>query len=316
MQKFILTSLLAVSLAACSQSDVTAQAADEPAQKSPAKSKPAKSKPVKSNLTIEELGGGFFVLFGPGGNIGVSVGEDGVYVVDDKFERLGQDIIDTIGGLTDQPIRFVHNTHHHGDHTGANAKMREIGATVIAHDNVYERMSKSFPSQRAKSGKSKPAPADRWPNMTFSDKLTLHFNGQTVRAIHIPAAHTAGDSIIVFEQANIIHMGDNYFNGIFPFVDVDGGGNSVGMIAAQDLALSLANAETKIIPGHGVMASKADLQASRDILVDIQGIVKARMDKGESLEAIIKARPLEKYADMSSFIDEDNMIRSVYRSLK
>jgi len=254
-------------------------------------------------------------MLGPGGNIGVSVGEDGVYIVDDKFSRFGQEIIDTIGGLTDQPIRFVHNTHHHGDHTGANAEMRAVGATIIAHDNVFERMSKSFPSARAKSGKSTPTAPNKWPNLTFSETSTLHFNGQTVKAIHTPSAHTAGDSIVVFEEANIIHMGDNHFQGLFPFVDIDGGGSVAGMIAAHDLALSLADGDTKIIPGHGPLSTKADLQKTRDILADVQSRVQASMAKGESVDAIVKARPLKDYANLSKFIDEEAMIRTVHRSL-
>ncbi len=303
MKKYILTSLLTLGLVACGNpAERTANAQGE-------------AEAPKKNITVEELGDGFFMLLGPGGNIGVSVGEDGVYIVDDKFSQFGQEIIDTIGGLTDQPIRFVHNTHHHGDHTGANAEMRAVGATIIAHDNVFERMSKPFPSPRAKSGQSTPTAPNTWPNMTFSDKATLHFNDHTVKAIHTPSAHTAGDSIVVFEEANIIHMGDNYFQGLFPFVDIDGGGNVAGMIAAHDLALSLANGDTKIIPGHGPLSTKADLQKTRDILADVQARVKARMDKGQTVDAIVKARPLKDYESLSSFIDEEAMIRTAYRSL-
>jgi len=301
MKKYLITSLLTLSLAACGNQAATNAVAQD--------------KAPKKNITVEELGGGFFMLLGPGGNIGVSVGEDGVYIVDDKFSQFGQEIIDTIGGLTDQPIRFVHNTHHHGDHTGANAEMRAVGATIIAHDNVYERMSKAFPSSRAESGQSTPTAPNTWPNLTFSDKSTLHFNGQTVKAIHTPSAHTAGDSIVVFEEANIIHMGDNYFEGLFPFVDIDGGGNVSGMIAAHDLALSLADENTKIIPGHGPLSTKADLQKTRDILADVQSRVQARMAKGETVDEIVKARPLKDYAELSSFINEEAMIRTAHRSL-
>jgi len=305
MKKHIFTSFLALALVACgSQADTTATAQDKPSEAVP-----------KKNITVEELGGGFFMLLGPGGNIGVSVGEDGVYIVDDKFAQFGQEIIDTIGGLTDQPIRFVHNTHHHGDHTGANAELRAVGATIIAHDNVYERMSKPFPSTRAESGQSTPTAPNTWPNMTFSENATLHFNGQTVKAIHTPSAHTAGDSIVVFEEANIIHMGDNYFQGMFPFVDIDGGGNVAGMIASHDVALSLADANTKIIPGHGPLSTKADLQKSRDILADVQKRVKDRMAKGETADAIVKAGVLKDYESLNSFINEEAMIRTAYRSL-
>jgi len=283
MKKHIFTSFLALALVACgSQADTTATAQDKPSEAVP-----------KKNITVEELGGGFFMLLGPGGNIGVSVGEDGVYIVDDKFAQFGQEIIDTIGGLTDQPIRFVHNTHHHGDHTGANAELRAVGATIIAHDNVYERMSKPFPSTRAESGQSTPTAPNTWPNMTFSENATLHFNGQTVKAIHTPSA----------------------FQGMFPFVDIDGGGNVAGMIASHDVALSLADANTKIIPGHGPLSTKADLQKSRDILADVQKRVKDRMAKGETADAIVKAGVLKDYESLNSFINEEAMIRTAYRSL-
>jgi len=266
------------------------------------------------DISTEKLAKDFYLLKGPGGNIGISTGEDGVYVIDDKFARFADQIIARIEEVTDAPIKFVLNTHYHGDHSGANKEMKETGATVMAHDNVRKRMGMTFENKTW--GRTVEAVDEAlWPTLTFSDTATLHFNGQTATAHHVPNAHTDGDSIVTFMPANIIHMGDNYFNGLFPYVDVDGGGTLQGMIAAQEKAISVADENTQIIPGHGPMATKTDLENSRDILVDILGRVKAAKDKGLSMEEVVKAVPLGDYKSLASFIDEGNMVRTTYRSL-
>ena len=244
----------------------------------------------------------------------MSVGEDGVYVIDDKFSRFADQIIYRIGEISNEPIRYVLNTHYHGDHTGANAEMKETGATIMAHDNVRKRMGMTFENKTF--GRTvKAVDASLWPTLTFSDTATLHFNGQTVKAIHVPKAHTDGDTIVHFAPANIIHMGDNYFNGMFPYVDVDGGGSLQGMIAAQTKAIELSDKETQIIPGHGPMATKADLTKSRDTLVDILARVSTAKAKGLSMDAAVKAVPLNDYKDLASFIDQDKMVRTAYRTI-
>jgi len=303
MKKLLLASTII--LAACSQAETTANAEPQAA---------ATETPAKPNITSKDLGNGFHVLFGPGGNIGVSTGDDGVYMIDDKFSRFGQEIIDVVATLSDKPITYVLNTHHHGDHTGANVEMKEVGATIVAHDNVRERMGISY-QNRAFGREQAARDAALWPTLTFSDELTLWFNGDEVRAIHIASAHTDGDSIVHFVGSNIIHLGDNYFRGMLPFVDVDSGGSLQGMIKAQETAYDLANDETTIIPGHGPLSTKADLGESIARLKAIHDRVKARQDAGESLEAIIAADPLADMTELESFIKKDAMITAAWRSL-
>ena len=313
MKQLLLASTLL--LVACSGAETTALAeATEPkAEAAPAPQQAAEA-PAKPNITSQDLGGGFHLLIGPGGNIGVSIGEDGVYMIDDKFARFGQEIIDVVATLSDKPITYVLNTHHHGDHTGANVEMKAVGATVVAHDNVRERMGTTYMNKAF--GREQAARDEAlFPTLTFSGEMTLWFNGDEVRAIHTPAAHTDGDSIVHFVEANIIHLGDNYFQGLLPFVDVDSGGSLQGMIKAQQMAFDLADDNTKVIPGHGPLSTKADLGESIKLLQAIHDRVKARKDAGESLEAIIAADPLKDMTHLESFINKPRMIMATWRSL-
>lgn len=303
MKRILLASTLL--LAACSQAEIDANAAPQDAAEAPA----------KPNITSQDLGGGIYVLLGPGGNIGVSTGEDGVYVIDDKFARFGQEIIDVIGTLSDQPITYVLNTHHHGDHTGANAEMKAVGATIMAHENVRKRMGITYMNEAF--GRQQDArDASLWPTLTYSENMTLWFNGDEVRAIHVPSGHTDGDTIVHFVGANIMHLGDNFFYNMLPFVDVDSGGSIQGMIAAQQIAYDGADAETVIIPGHGAATTtKAELGDSIKRLQSIHDRVKARKDAGESLAAITAADPLADMTDLESFITKDAIIMATWRSL-
>lgn len=313
MKQLLLASTLF--LAACSGAETVAETVEpKPAPKAEtAQEKPAEA-PAKPNITSQDLGGGFYMLVGPGGNIGVSTGPDGVYMIDDKFARFGQEIIDVVATLSDMPISYVLNTHHHGDHTGANVELKAVGATIVAHDNVRARMGTTY--QNKAFGREQAArDAGLWPTLTFSDELTLWFNGDAVHAIHIPSAHTDGDSIVHFSNSNIIHLGDNYFKGMLPFVDVDSGGSIQGMIKAQQIAYDLADDNTKIIPGHGPLSTKAELGESIKILQAIHDRVKARMDAGESLEAIVAADPLEDMTHLESFIKKPFMVTATWRSL-
>lgn len=306
MTKLFSASFIALSLTLASASFVQAHEDGH---------KEMKTEDKAPDISTKKLADNFYLLLGPGGNVGVSTGEDGVYVIDDKFSRFADQIIFRIREVTGEPIRYVLNTHYHGDHTGGNVELKETGATIMAHDNVRKRMGMTFENKTW--GRTVEAVDEGlWPTLTFSETTTLHFNGQAVKAIHTPNAHTDGDSIVHFSPGNIIHMGDNYFNGLFPYVDVDGGGTLQGMIAAQDKALSLSDDATQIIPGHGPMATKADLQNSRDILADILARVKAAKDKGLSMEDTVKAVPLDDYKELSSFIDQANMVRTTYRSLE
>lgn len=302
----------ALILAACSGAE-TAANAPEPDPK-PAPQAASAEAPAKPNITSQKLSESMYMLLGPGGNIGVNIGADGVYMIDDKFSRFGQEIIDVVAGLTDKPITYVLNTHHHGDHTGANAEMRDVGATVVAHNNVRARMGISY-MNKAFGREQAARDVSLWPVLTFSDEMTFWFNGEEVKAIHMPAAHTDGDAIVHFVQSNVVHMGDNYFRDMLPFVDVDSGGTLQGMIKAQQMAYDMSDDNTKIIPGHGALATKADLGESIQRLQAIHDRVKARKDAGESLEAIIAADPLADMTELEAFIKKPGMITAAWRSL-
>ena len=319
MKHFLLLTV-AIGLSACSGSDVATSV-----NQADAKIKIADEKPIVSverklpaaadDLRTESIGNNLYVIFGPGGNIGVSVGDDGVLLIDDKFERNADGILAQIKGLTDAPLRYVLNTHYHGDHTGSNAQMAAAGATLMAHENVRARMGITF-ENKTFGRTTKAVDQSLWPTQTYNGGMSaMMFNGHTVNLLHTPSAHTDGDSIIHFVQANTIHMGDNYFNGLFPYIDVDAGGSVAGMIAAHNKALALADDDTRIIPGHGPMASKADLTAARDMLQTIHDRVKARIEAGESLDSILESNILQDYAKYASFIDEKNMVRITYRSI-
>lgn len=310
MLKTLLMSAAALALAACGAETSVAQNSKTTPSKTDANEAAAPAK----DITAQDLGDGFYMLLGPGGNIGVSVGDDGVFVIDDKFARFGDQIIGQIRAITDAPIRYVINTHYHGDHAGANAEMKETGAVIVAHENVRKRMGVSF-ENKAFGRTVEATDAALWPDLTYSEDATFHFNGQTVHALHTPSAHTDGDSILYFEEANILHMGDNFFFGLFPYIDVDGGGSLAGMIAAHEKALGLINDDSKIIPGHGPLAVKSDLIKAQDMLKTIQKRVKEEITRGATLEDILAKDILADYAEYSSFIDKDNMVKIAHRSI-
>jgi len=254
------------------------------------------------------------VIFGLGGNVGVSVGDDGILLIDDKFERNAEGILTQVRGLTDAPLKYVLNTHYHGDHTGSNAQMAAAGAELVAHVNVRKRLGMTFENKLF--GRTTVAVDESlWPTTTYDGVSDMIFNGHTVSLIHTPSAHTDGDSLIHFIEANTVHMGDNYFNGLFPYIDVDAGGSVLGMIAAHNKVLAMADDNTVIIPGHGPIATKADLTAARDMLQTIHDRVKARIDAGDSLESILDSKILQDYEKYASFINEANMVRIAHRSI-
>lgn len=274
------------------------------------------SAPTDPQLTVETINDNLHVLFGAGGNVGVSTGPDGVVLIDDKFARNAEEILYHVSQLAGEndDLLFVINTHLHGDHSGSNPEMKEAGALIMAHENVRTRMGTSY-MNKAFGRMNEAKDETFWPVVTFSDEASLHFNGISARAVHTPTAHTDGDSIVIFVEPNVIHMGDNLFLGMFPFVDVDSGGSLQGMIAAHDVALSIADADTVIIPGHGPLTDKAGLADARATLQSIHDRVRVRKDAGDSLQAIIDAQPLADMADLDSFIKQDGMITAAWRSM-
>ncbi len=242
----------------------------------------------KVEIKTEQVTDSIYVLYGAGGNIGVSVGDDGIFLIDDQFAPLSEKILAAIRELSGKPIRFVINTHWHGDHTGGNENLGREGATIMAHENVRRRLSteQSIP---AFNRTFDPAPAGALPQVTYDEGVTLHLNGEHARVMHVPNAHTDGDSFIHFEEANVLHTGDLFFNGFFPFIDAWSGGSIDGVIAAADAMLAIADDNTKIIPGHGPLASKADLIAYREMLQTVSDRVGQGISDGKSPGDLVQA---------------------------
>ena len=256
-----------------------------------------------------EVAPGLYMLEGQGGfaggNLGLVIGDDGVVLIDNGIEPVVDVTVAAIEALTGDPVDFVINTHAHGDHIGANSAYRSRGATVVAHDNLREQMIKDG------SGRS------ALPTLTFTDAVTFHLNGHTARVFHVAKAHTDGDSVIHFPDVNVIHAGDTMFNKLFPFIDMNSGGSVNGYIAAQKKIISMANDETKIIPGHGPLANKADLEAAVDMLQDSRDRVAELVVAGMSLDEVKAANPLADYHDVWNwgFITTERMTEALYRSL-
>jgi cyclase len=238
---------------------------------------------------------GVYMLQGSGGNIGVSVGDDAVFLVDDQFAPLTPKILAAIAAITPKPVRFVLNTHWHFDHTGGNENLGRAGALIVAHDNVRKRMS-TDQFIEAINRREPASPKGALPVVTFTDAVTFHINGDSVVATHVPPAHTDGDAIVHFVKANVIHMGDVFHNTGLPFVDRSSGGSIDGVIGTADRVLSIANAETKIIPGHGPVADRARLKAWRDAIAALRDRARAAVAAGQTVEQLLAANITAPYA--------------------
>jgi glyoxylase-like metal-dependent hydrolase (beta-lactamase superfamily II) len=228
-----------------------------------------------------------YMLRGAGGNIGLAVGDDAVFVVDDQYAPLTRKVLAAIATITSKPVRFVVNTHWHQDHVGGNETLGQEGALIYAHENVRRRMSvEGF--IEALNARVPPSPKVALPVVTFTDAVTFHINGDSVRVVHVPPAHTDGDAIIHFTKANVIHMGDTFHNAGLPFVDLSSGGSIQGFITAADKVLAMSNAETRIIPGHGPVADRARLKMYRDMIVKLRDRVRTLISTGKTVDQIIE----------------------------
>ena len=263
-------------------------------------------------VRTEHVRGNIYALFARGGNIGVSVGDDGVFLIDDQFAPLTPLILAAIVEISDQPVRYLINTHFHGDHTGGNENMGKSGTLILAHDNVRAGLMSHPPGGWTDEGAAYGLPV-----ITFNDQLSFHLNGDEARAIHVAHAHTDGDSFIHFKGANVIHMGDIMFNGRFPYIDVDAGGNVDGVLAGYDQALALANEQTLFIPGHGPMADWDDVVSNRAMIQTVRDRVAAMIADGKSLEEVLSAAPAAEYGEAYTwaFINAAKFVTAVYRSL-
>jgi len=265
------------------------------------------------SIRAAQVSGHVHVLFGRGGNIGLSVGEDGVFLIDDQFAPASPDILAAIEELGGEAPRFLLNTHFHGDHTGGNENMGQAGATIYAHDNVRTRMI--APEYAKRFGK--PAADVALPIVTFAHDMTFHVNGDTVKGFHTGPAHTDGDTIVHFAEADVLHMGDCFFNGMYPFIDLSAGGSVKGVQAAVERALLLCGDDTKIIPGHGPVTDKAGLTAYRDMLKDCVDAVAALIEEGKTQQQVIEAKPTAKWDETwgGGFIQPEKLAGDIFQSL-
>ncbi|MEN8006585.1 MAG: MBL fold metallo-hydrolase [Candidatus Krumholzibacteriota bacterium] len=269
-------------------------------------------------VTIEttNLGNGIHMLKGAGGNLGVCVGEDGVFLIDDQYAPLTDKIRAAIGELSDGPIKFVFNTHWHEDHVGGNENFGSTGSLLVSHANVRQRLSTEQFSKFFDTTVP-PLPDGALPVVTFTESISFFYNDEEIVVFHVPAAHTDGDGVIHFTKANVIHSGDVVFNGLYPYIDVSAGGNVDGLIAGARTIISLCDADTKIIPGHGPMAQKKDIENYLAMLEDVRAKVAQEIAAGKDLEAVQAAGPAAAYdADWGqAWLTSDQFVQMVFDSL-
>jgi cyclase len=275
----------------------------------------------KVQIKASKVSGNIYMLEGAGGNIAASVGEDGIVIVDDQFAPLADKIQATLKGLgiTDKPVRFVINTHYHGDHTGGNAPFSNSGSTVIAQDNVRKRMQTAGVAGNGGSIKMETKPAEKaaLPIITFEHDVTVHLNGEDIRALHFPSGHTDGDAIIFFPKNNVVHMGDDFVRYGFPFIDVASGGSVKGMIEAMEKATRELPADVKVIPGHGALSNLDDVRAFTKMLKETSAAVEKALAQHKTLDQMKQEKILGPWEKQWSgdFIKADAFIETVYNSL-
>ncbi|MGQ0428939.1 MAG: MBL fold metallo-hydrolase [Gammaproteobacteria bacterium] len=265
-------------------------------------------------VTAEAVAPGVWVLYGSGGNIGVSAGPDGVFLIDDQYANLTPKVEEALAKIQATTPRFVINTHWHGDHTGGNENLATRGSVIVAHENVRARMSAEQFSEFLQR-RTPPSPAAALPVVTFSHNLSLHVNHDELRGIHVGSAHTDGDTFIHFRRANAIHTGDLMFHAMYPFVDLDSGGSVDGVIAGVEMMLALADENTRVIPGHGKVTDRKGLEEYRALLVTTRDRMRERVKAGRTLEEVLAEMPFADYDGRLSwpFITAERYVRILYR---
>ena len=274
----------------------------------------------KIQIKVTKVSGNIYMLEGSGGNIAASVGEDGIVIVDDQFAPLAEKIQAALKDLkiTDRPVRFVINTHYHGDHTGGNVPFANAGSTLIAHDNVRKRLETGGAAGNGGSIKmdNKPAAKEALPVITFQHDVTVHLNGEDIRAMHFPSGHTDGDSIIFFPKNNVVHMGDDFVRYGFPFIDVTSGGSVQGIIDAMEKITAQLPTDVKVIPGHGALSNLDDVRAYTKMLKETSAAVQKGINDHKNVDQLKQEKVLEPWKSFSgSFVNSDAFIETLYNSL-
>ena len=265
-------------------------------------------------IKTKKLSESIYMLEGSGGNIGVCIGEDGTFIIDDQFAPLTEKITAAIGKITPKPVQFLINTHWHFDHTDGNENFGSAGAIIVSHQNSRKRMARDEVVVLVDT-EQKAYSRDGLPKITFKESMSFHYNGETINIFHIGPAHTDGDAIVHFVESNVLHMGDVFVRYVFPFIDEPNGGNINGMIKTLDKAAELANNQTQIIPGHGQVSNKKDLLDYRKMLVTIRDRIKIQIEKDKTLKQIIASNPTQGY-EGSDFVAKDDFVKIVYDSIK
>jgi cyclase len=272
---------------------------------------------TKVEIKVTKVSGNVFMLQGAGGNIGASIGDDGIIIVDDQYAPLAEKIRAALKGITDKPVRFVINTHYHEDHTGGNANFQH-DAPIIAQDNVRKRLEEggTAGNNGKVSFKAAPQPKEALPIITFDHDVTVHLNGEDIRALHFPSGHTDGDSVIFFPKSNVVHMGDDFVTYGFPFIDLSGGGSVEGMISALEQIVPKLPADVKVIPGHGPLSNLDDVRRFIAMLKDTKAVVDAGIKQGKSVEDMQKANVLGPWQKWSGdFITSEQWLVTLYNDL-
>jgi cyclase len=325
--------IAAIGLSACATDNtprepdlfVAVREPDPPAPpRQPNPAPPAAATPAPNSQAFArtvDLGSGISMLIGQGGNLGLLTGDDGLFLIDDQYATNATANLAKIEELAGGKPRYLVNTHWHGDHAGGNAVFAKAGATVFAHDNVRKRISGEVQSINRAGGVTPPSPEQAWPVVTFIAGIDFHLNGQTIRAIPAPSpTHTDGDVLIYFVEADVLHTGDTYMKDSYPFVDTGSGGTQAGFIETLAKAVEIAGPNTNVIPGHGELATEADLQAALDMHRGARAAVNALVKQGKTLEETVAAKPLAqwnaRFLGPGSFITDDVYVTVIYNELK
>lgn len=275
------------------------------------------AKETEVKITTINVNNGVYMLMGQGGNIGLSVGDDGIFMIDDQFAPLSKKIKDAISKISNKPLKFVINTHWHFDHTGGNENFGKDGAVIVSHNNVRKRMSKEgFIKAFNKTIPASPKVA--LPVITFNDEIKFHFNDEEIEVLHQENAHTDGDSIIFFKSSNVVHTGDIYFNGFYPFIDSSSEGSIDGVIKSVNYIISRTNDQTKIIPGHGKLSNKKELIAYRDTVVTLRDRMVKLIKEGKTLDEVLAMKPNADLDDTwgKGFLNPETFLKILYGVVK